>query len=98
MNRRNKSFAREYMGCRHTPKKEMHWEFIRLAMASPAKLAVIPVQDYLGLGAEARINEPSTLGKNWKWRVNLRQLSLKLQKEIQEMTLRYGRMNWETVE
>ena len=50
MNRRNKSFAREYMGCRHTPKKEMHWEFIRLAMASPAKLAVIPVQDYLGLG------------------------------------------------
>ena len=31
MNRRNKSFAREYMGCRHTPKKEMHWEFIRLA-------------------------------------------------------------------
>ena len=63
MSRKDKSFAREYMGCRHTPKKEMHWEFIRLAMASPAKLAVIPVQDYLGLGAEARINEPSTLGK-----------------------------------
>ena len=58
----------------------------------------IPMQDYLGLGNNCRINTPSTVGKNWKWRVNTRQLSLKLQKEIQEMTLRYGRMNWKTVE
>ena len=84
MSRKDKSFAREYMGCRHTPKKEMHWEFIRLAMASPAKLAVIPVQDYLGLGAEARINEPSTLGKNWKWRLLPGELNSDVLKAVQE--------------
>lgn len=92
MNRRNKSFAREYMGCRHTPKKEMHWEFIRLAMASPAKLAVIPVQDYLGLGAGARINEPSTLGKNWKWRLLPGEITGDVLKQCRRMAKLYGRL------
>ena len=92
MSRKDKSFAREYMGCRHTPKKEMHWEFIRLAMASPAKLAVIPVQDYLGLGAEARINEPSTLGKNWKWRLLPGELTSDVLKQCRRMAKLYGRL------
>ena len=92
MSRKDKSFAREYMGCRHTPKKEMHWEFIRLAMASPAKLAVIPVQDYLGLGAEARINEPSTLGKNWKWRLLPGELNSDVLKQCRRMAKLYGRL------
>ncbi len=92
MSRRDKSFAREYMGCRHTPKKEMYWEFIRLAMASPAKLAVIPVQDYLGLGAEARINEPSTLGKNWKWRLLPGELTSDVLKQCRRMAKLYGRL------
>ena len=92
MSRKDKSFAREYMGCHHTPKKEMHWEFIRLAMASPAKLAVIPVQDYLGLGAEARINEPSTLGKNWKWRLLPGELNSDVLKQCRRMAKLYGRL------
>ena len=92
MSRKDKSFAREYMGCHHTPKKEMHWEFIRLAMASPAKLAVIPVQDYLGLGAEARINEPSTLGKNWKWRLLSGELNSDVLKQCRRMAKLYGRL------
>ena len=92
MNRRNKSFAREYMGCRHTPKKEMHWEFIRLAMASPAKLAVIPVQDYLGLGDWARTNEPSTLGKNWKWRLLPGEITGDVLKQCRRMAKLYGRL------
>ena len=92
MSRKNKSFAREYMGCRHTPKKEMHWEFIRLAMASPAKLAVIPVQDYLGLGAEARINEPSTLGKNWKWRLLPGEMNGEVLKQCRRIAKLYGRL------
>ena len=81
----------------HT-ERELYKSLISLIMRSSAKLCVIPMQDYLGLGNNCRINTPSTVGKNWKWRVNTRQLSLKLQKEIQEMTLRYGRMNWKTVE
>ena len=90
--------ARDYMCDQYTPESELYKSLINLIMRSSAKLCVIPMQDYLGLGNNCRINTPSTVGKNWKWRVNTRQLSLKLQKEIQEMTLRYGRMNWETVE
>lgn len=90
--------ARDYMCDQYTPERELYKSLISLIMRSSAKLCVIPMQDYLGLGNNCRINTPSTVGKNWKWRVNTRQLSLKLQKEIQEMTLRYGRMNWETVE
>ena len=41
---------------------------MRAAWASPANLAVMQFQDLLGLGSEARINTPSTLGNNWKWR------------------------------
>ena len=90
--------ARDYMCDQYTPENELYKSLISLIMRSSAKLCVVPMQDYLGLGNNCRMNTPSTVGKNWKWRVNLRQLSLKLQKEIQEMTLRYGRMNWETVE
>ena len=89
--------ARDYMCDQYTPEKELYKSLISLIMRSSAKLCVIPMQDYLGLGNNCRINTPSTVGKNWKWRVNTRQLSLKLQKEIQEMALRYGRMNWKTV-
>ena len=90
--------ARDYMCDQYTPERELYKSLISLIMRSSAKLCVIPMQDYLGLGNNCRINTPSTVGKNWKWRVNTRQLSLKLQKKIQEMTLRYGRMNWKTVE
>ena len=40
------------------------------------------------------MNTPSTVGTNWKWRIRKNQLSVKLQKEIHAVTLRYGRMNW----
>ncbi|MDR1218249.1 MAG: 4-alpha-glucanotransferase [Treponema sp.] len=46
------------------------WGFIRAALSSVADLAVIPMQDYLCLGAEARMNAPSTLGGNWRWRMS----------------------------
>ena len=48
---------------------------IRLAMSSVADLAVVPMQDYLCLGSEARMNTPSTLGDNWKWRLARNQIS-----------------------
>ena len=66
----SKAFALEYMNNAHTPIEEMHWDFIRLAMMSTANTCIIPVQDYMGLGAEARMNFPSTLGDNWKWRMS----------------------------
>ena len=70
---------------------EIHWDYIRLALASVAKLAVIPVQDYLGLGNWARTNEPSTLGKNWRWRMKKDDLTPELIAKCREMAEIYGR-------
>jgi 4-alpha-glucanotransferase len=47
----------------------IHWAFIRAAQSSVAEFALIPMQDVLGLGSEARMNTPSLHGGNWKWRV-----------------------------
>jgi len=47
----------------------IHWAFIRAAQTSVADLALIPLQDVLGLGSEARMNTPSGDGGNWKWRL-----------------------------
>lgn len=71
--------------------QKIHWDFIRLALASVARLAVIPVQDYLGLGSEARINIPSTLGKNWKWRMKKGQLDETVIRKARKMAELYGR-------
>jgi len=46
----------------------IHWAFIRVAQCSPASLSIIPLQDVLGLGSEARMNTPSLHGGNWRWR------------------------------
>ena len=46
----------------------IHWAFIRAAQCSPASLSIIPLQDVLGLGSEARMNTPSLHGGNWRWR------------------------------
>jgi 4-alpha-glucanotransferase len=46
----------------------VHWAFIRAAQCSPANLSIIPLQDVLGLGSEARMNTPSVYGGNWRWR------------------------------
>lgn len=91
LNRDDKELAMEYMNIRHTPLEEVHWDFVRLALASVANLCVIPVQDYLGLGSGARINTPSTLGKNWKWRLKPGQLDDRLAEQIRRMTKLYGR-------
>ena len=52
------------------------------------------MQDWLGLDNSARINKPSTVGQNWRWRLKKTQLTRKLQKEICQLTTRYGRKNW----
>ena len=84
-------FVREYINCYDNPVNDCVWTLIRTAMSSTADLAVIPVQDYLCLGNEARINEPSTLGNNWKWRLTKGQLSETTLYHIKEITRIYGR-------
>ena len=86
-----RQFTVNYIGNEWTPRGEIHWDFIRLALRSKARLAIIPVQDYLGLGNWARINEPSTLGKNWRWRMAAEDLTPKLLKRCRDLARWYGR-------
>ena len=60
----------------------IHWSFIRAAQASVASLSVIPVQDVLGLGSEARMNMPSERGGNWRWRCSPVSLTPELAKKM----------------
>ncbi len=89
-----KAMARDYMCDYKTAQKNLHWSMISLVMRSRANLSVIPMQDYLGLDNKARLNQPSTVGKNWKWRVTEEQLSEELNLKIRKMTKMYGRINW----
>jgi 4-alpha-glucanotransferase len=52
----------------------IHNDLIILALSSPSRLAIAPMQDYLGLGSEARLNTPGTSGRNWRWRMQEQQL------------------------
>lgn len=63
--REEKQHALEYFGM---PQDGMHWAFIRGALASVARLAIIPLQDVLGLSSDARMNIPSLSDGNWGWR------------------------------
>jgi len=60
----------------------IHWAFIRAAQCSPASLSIIPLQDVLGLGSEARMNTPSRNGGNWRWRFEQQQLKSELAKKL----------------
>lgn len=90
LSRKDKKFAKEYLNIRSN--KDIQWQFIRAAMASVSETCIIPMQDYLGLGAEARINIPSTLGTNWKWRMLEGAFTDELAQRIYDMSKLYGRV------
>ena len=74
-----------------TDETKVNWTFIRAALASVADTVVIPMQDYLGLGNEARINTPSTLGSNWEWRMKADACTSELAEKIKKLMKVYGR-------
>ena len=90
MNRRDRNFARRYLNIKE--RKNVQWAFIRAALSSVADTAVIPMQDYLGLDSGARMNMPSTLGINWRWRMEADACTQELADEIRAMTKLYGRL------
>ena len=92
LSQHDRNFAKAYIGCEGKHETAAVWSLIRAAMSSVADRCVIPVQDYLCLGNEARINEPSTLGDNWKWRMKKGQLNEKIIEKIYKMTKLYGRL------
>lgn len=88
-----KKFLCKYMNREAISEEEISFELIRMGMMSVADTCIIPIQDYLGLGNEARINHPSTLGNNWKWRLTEHQLTKELQKKIRDLTAISFRLN-----
>ncbi len=84
------SFAKAYL--RLSKREGYHWGMMRGAWASPADLAVMQFQDLLGLGPEARMNIPSTLGNNWKWRTLSGSFDEKLAKRLRRDMAVYQRL------
>ena len=69
-----------------------HWGMIRGGMSSVAVLFVAQMQDYLGLGAQSRMNTPSTLGCNWQWRMRREDCTPELAEKMRFYTELFGRI------
>ncbi len=84
--------VRKYLHDFQSSGEDICKKLICLAMGSVADLCIIPMQDYLGLDDRARMNQPSTLGKNWKWRLKKGQFSHELRMEMKDLAKTYGRI------
>ena len=72
---------------------DLEWALVRLALSSCARIAILPMQDVLGLGNEARMNNPGTVGNgNWQWRLQPGQLSAGLAAKLREATAESRRL------
>jgi 4-alpha-glucanotransferase len=85
---KNRLFA--YAG-RDLSSEEVPWEMVRLIMMSHAWLVMVPLQDILGLGDEARMNRPSTTTGNWRWRLRPSGITPPTVQRLAELTRIYGR-------
>ena len=81
----------ENVGSENFEESSISLELIRLGLSSVADLCIIPIQDYLGVGTEGRINTPSTLGDNWTWRMK-KLLEPELVEEMKRLASLYGRV------
>jgi 4-alpha-glucanotransferase len=90
-----RDFYRRYLG---RDGSNVAWDFIRAVWSSVAMFAIAPMQDFLDLGNEARMNYPGNPSGNWTWRVSVRALSESLSDQIKEFNFLYDRMNPQTVE
>ena len=86
--RKEHEFARAYLGFDNEP---IHWVMIRQVMRSVAETAVVPLQDVLGLGSEARMNVPGRLGGNWRWRFRKNALTVEHASRLRKFVEMYGR-------
>jgi 4-alpha-glucanotransferase len=80
--------ALEYLG---SDGHEIHWDMIDLAMRTPSDLAILPLQDLMGLGSEARMNLPGTIEGNWEWRFEQPDLRDEIGTRLKRLTETHGR-------
>ncbi|MBE0597400.1 MAG: 4-alpha-glucanotransferase [Desulfuromonadales bacterium] len=88
LSRPEREAVREYLG---SSGRDIPWELIRTAMASVSQLCIIPLQDLLSLGSEARMNTPGRPGQNWHWRFRPHALTPEIRQRLTRMTELYGR-------
>jgi 4-alpha-glucanotransferase len=87
---RERAFCLKYL---NSDGREINWDFIRAVLASVADIALVPLQDVLGLGSEARMNLPASESGNWSWRFRAEDLNEKMSARLKELTALYGRAN-----
>ena len=92
-----KEQLRAYLGNYDIAEKRMYKAAINCAMTSVAKDCIIPIQDHLGLPNTCRMNQPGTVGFNWRWRLIPGQITDELAAEVREMTIRANRGNWDAI-
>lgn len=86
--RAERDLARAYL---RSDGSEIHWDFIRAALGSVADTAIVPLQDVLGLGSEARMNVPAREEGNWVWRYRAPDLTADHSARLRGLTEMYGR-------
>ena len=85
---REMAFTLDYLG---TQGHEIHWDMIRAAWGSVADIAIAPLQDVLGLGAEARMNLPGSAVGNWTWRFQAGDITKKMAERLKRLTTVFDR-------
>lgn len=88
LDKKHKDQVRAYLG---HGLRDMPWDLMRAALASVADWCVLPLQDLLGLGSEARMNRPGLSTGNWDWRYIPEQLTADIGQRLAELTRLYGR-------
>ncbi len=88
--KQQKRLCKKYL---HAPARDMHWSMVRGVLSSVADTAIIPMQDLLGLGSEARMNTPAGREPNWQWRLKGDDLRDETADSLREMAEIYGRLN-----
>ncbi|HEU4833981.1 MAG TPA: 4-alpha-glucanotransferase, partial [Pyrinomonadaceae bacterium] len=83
-----RKFCMDYL---NTDGKEIQWDFIRGVLASVANTAIVPLQDLLGLGTEARMNLPNSTEGNWVWRYQPAALTDAISTRLKQLSELYGR-------
>ncbi len=83
---------RAELSARAISERQPWWAMIRLALASPARVAMMQAQDILGLGSEARMNKPGSALGSWRWRMTPRALTPSMARRLREMTAEAGRL------
>ncbi|HKP71287.1 MAG TPA: 4-alpha-glucanotransferase, partial [Pyrinomonadaceae bacterium] len=85
---RERKFCLDYL---NSDGREIHWDFIRAVLASVGQIAIIALQDVLGLGNAARMNLPNSTSGNWNWRFASGALTDAVRERLRELTALYGR-------